>query len=123
MRRSRAPGVIILSGFVACLLTGPVNTASAAGGETAVEAAVAPATASARAGADVQPPVLRQARSGRGFVCESRTVQVSSGTPSFKVAGILAVRSLDCHDCCQENILFQDGFEQNNTNAWSNTVP
>lgn len=122
MRRSRAPGVVLLVGVMACLLAVPAAATlgddGGAGGESAASGTSA-APGEAAAPATTEP----HARRGRGFICERTTVAVEAGSASYTVKGTVAVGSATCEDCCQENILFNDGFETGNTSAWSATSP
>ena len=122
MRRSRAPGVVLLVGVMACLLAMPAAAALGDDGKAGAESA-ASGTSAAPGNAAAPATTEPHARRGRGFICERTTVAVEAGSASYTVKGSVAVRGATCQDCCQENILFNDGFEGGDTSAWSATVP
>lgn len=116
MRRSRAPGVLLLACLWLCLPAW-LPAAAPESGAHAGPAAAAPATT-------VAPPVgERETRSTTGFVCERRTVGFAAASASFKAVGKVVLGKQDCYECCQEYGLFSDGFESGDTSAWSATVP
>ncbi len=41
---------------------------------------------------------------------------------NFVTRGSLKVITAGCQDCCAENIVFKDDFEDGGTTAWSNTT-
>lgn len=119
MRRTRAPGVIRVSAVALCVLAWPLWGAAVEDGTQGIDP---PASDAAKEPA-TQASVGEMSRQGRGFVCERRVVEVAASGASFKVAGVLAVTAATCQDCCVENVLFLDGFENGSTSLWSATVP